>query len=1057
MLFARNKAYKNILAVTFTNKASEEMKTRIISDLAEIINNENNSRLNEIIESLNLPKLLVKERAANVFKEILHDYSFFSISTIDSFFQKIIRNFSREIGLQYNYEVELDTGRVIGVVVDNMLEQSEDDIDLKNNIIALVEQNIENSNRWDFRNNLKDFLRKVIDSDFRTYEKKYEEFFSDVNSVRIFKEELNSIEKNFLGIVSNHIESIKKIISENNLSVADFNGGNSRSIIKRILGTIEKINKNDFDIENHFKDSDNIEKWLTKNNLIKEPLHSLTLRLIQKVEFLKVDICRHYKNYRTCSIIKKHFNYAALINQTLQYLHIYLNETGKFLISQVPAFLAEIANNNSSSFIYEKIGSYYENYLIDEFQDTSKIQWESFYPLLLESLSSVEEDNVDIIVGDVKQSIYSWRGGDWKLLAKTIYEEFNDFVQQIPLNENWRSGEDIVNFNNKFFKTASEILKNEINNITSESYQGVTGDLITSTIYNNIEQSTEKNINSVVNINLYIKDVDKESDFKSKSVRKMIKQIESLQENGHKPGDIMILVRKNDEGAFVAEEIISYANSSEAKRGIIYDVISSEALSVSSNKSVQLIISFFRYLLNEEDRLSLVESAYMYYLQTRLTFSESFNFSKGDFIQYFEKEVKDLRQNLKQKLLHDIVDVVINTFGLNKISDNVPFLNSFRDIVHEYELRYPAEISGFLEYWEETGIKQNLKIPEKQNAINIITIHKAKGLAADFVFIPFCNWGFYKTSNNMIWAKCENVEPFNKLPVWPVNFDNKLINSFFEEEYYLHKFKQTVESFNMMYVAFTRARKGLYISALDNAEGMFNSVEKLLCRVFDKSEFINDLNFKVVDDSDFYALEYEIGSVDNVEATIENVKYFDKYPVYIPQKQIKVKSFFDRDKINIESESAIHKGIVYHKIFERIKCFDDVDLAINDLLLKGNIRSADVAKYKNEIEQIIIHPYIYPWFDNTYNVNNEMEIMTKDGYLRRPDRIMEIDSEIIIVDYKFGHQENSKYLKQAKQYSDFLTEMGYQNIKSYIWYVLSGYLIKVNENGESFEKIILDR
>ncbi len=1056
MLFSKPKAYRNILAVTFTNKACDEMKSRIIDELAAIINENPGNRIAEITEHTKLSNDMVKIRAKQIFTEMLHDYSFFSVSTIDSFFQKILRNFTRETGIQYNYEIELDTENVINLAVDNLLESSNTNPELKQNIISLVEQKMENLSKWDFRKDLKSFLKRVIESDYRSYEVEYNEFFADKHKVAAFKKDLTKIEREFKSQIKIYCDELSGILIKYNLGLEDFSGGNMRAIIKRIIRTYEFLeNSIDIDSSKHFKDIEVEEKWLTKANLSKEPHKTATTELIKKCILLSEYFNKQYKSYVTTIIVKKHLNYAALINDGLQTIHKYLNDEGKFLISEVPVFLSEIARQNSSSFIYEKTGSFYENYLIDEFQDTSSIQWNSFYPLMLESLSSGQPEDVNILVGDVKQSIYAWRGGDWRLLAYQVKQKFESYYQHISLDDNWRSGKTIVEFNNFFFKTAAQTIANSIKETYPENLIEYTGDLLQNSIYNNITQNVKKNFESIVKLSIFEQTKDSETSIESQIIKRMINQIEELQENNHKPGDIMILVRTNDQGSRIAKEIIQYSQSSEAKPGIVYDVISSDALFVSSNKAVQLIISCFKYLLNENDKLSLNEAGYIYYLNSEMNTTDDLIFNHIDFISKLEKVIEPLQVNFRQKLLHDLTDIIIEDLGLNKKEENIPFLNSFRDIVHEFGLKHTAEVESFLEFWDEKGIKQNLKIPEKQNALNIISIHKSKGLAADFVFVPFCNWELHK-SGDMIWAET-NIAPFDALPVWPVNFDGKTEKSIFSDTYYFHKFRQTVESFNMMYVAFTRARKGLFVSVPNAADVSFSKISSVLKNVIQGPEFITNSEPEISVLENFNCTEYSLGKITMAEKTEDNHGYFKSYPVFVPKKHIKVKSFFDRDKVDASSKSLVHKGIVYHKIFENIKKISDIDNAVKDLYAKGLIGESDVVEYSNEIRNIISSPIIKSWYDGTYKVNNEAEIITKNGFLRRPDRIMESADEIIIVDYKFGFSESAKYISQTKEYANLLAEMGYVNIKIYIWYVLSDYLIKVNIETEDTEKITIEK
>jgi len=368
-------------------------------------------------------------------------------------------------------------------------------------------------------------------------------------------------------------------------------------------------------------------------------------------------------------------------------------------------------------------------------------------------------------------------------------------------------------------------------------------------------------------------------------------------------------------------------------------------------------------------------------------------------------------------------------------------------------MKNPSEINNFLEYWDETGVTLNLKIPEKQNAINIISIHKAKGLAADFVFIPFCNWDLSR-SCDIIWASSERA-PFNILPVWPVNFDKRLANSLFSNNYYIHKFQQNVEAFNMMYVAFTRARKGLFISATDKTDEKFNSTYSILKYVINNPQFQKEINTEINSNTEFGFTEYTCGEIEETQRTNENNKYFNSYPVYLSNKQIKIKSYFDRDKVDVSSQSSIHKGIVYHKIFENIETINDIDDAVNKLFISGQIQQKEINDLSNEIKNIISSDYIKSWFNGTYKVINEAEIITKSQNTRRPDRIMFSSNETIVVDYKFGFEENKKHIRQTKEYASLLDKMGYKNIKTYIWYVLSNYLVRVLIDSDKTEKIDL--
>jgi ATP-dependent exoDNAse (exonuclease V) beta subunit len=397
-------------------------------------------------------------------------------------------------------------------------------------------------------------------------------------------------------------------------------------------------------------------------------------------------------------------------------------------------------------------------------------------------------------------------------------------------------------------------------------------------------------------------------------------------------------------------------------------------LLISANKAVKLLISCFRYLNNIKDQLSFTEAAYIYYVQTVLQNDNDSDLSKEDFTAYFFSKIQHLTEIFRHKLLHELTDIIIEELELNKTQDNIPFLNSFRDLVHDFCLRNPSEIGAFLEYWDEHGYKQNLRIPEKQNAINIISIHKSKGLAADFGFVPFCNWELSKTGD-MIWVSSPNP-PFNTLPVWPVNYNHNLESSEFADDFYFTKFKHSVEAFNAMYVAFTRARKGLYISIIDATDKNDNKISTIVKKVFSNPTFLEKINAEGIENEEFRFTEYSIGKIPQAVKENNADSYMDSYPVYVPQKQIKIKSFFERDKLDPESVTSVHKGIVFHKIFEKIKLADDVESAVNKIVASGLIKSEEAENYKIDVQRLINNDFVKDWFSDKYKILNETEIIT---------------------------------------------------------------------------------
>lgn len=1043
LLFQKPTAWRNILAVTFTNKASEEMKARIIEELHKIANNLPNNRSEEIAELTGKSKQMVINIAQEIFTGILHDYSFFSIFTIDSFFQKILRNFTRETGIQYDYELELDSSKVINIAVDELLEKANSDKKLNELIFNLVYDKMNSEKKWDFRNELKSFLKNVIESDFRTFQTQYDEFFNDPKSLEKLKTELKSIKDNFIKEIENYEKSLKDILKENNLNIKDFSGGESRSIIKRLLKTSEELKSGiSIDINKKFANIELIDKWF---KVADQEKHSHVFKQCSEISVSMQDcFSENYNYFNSVNIINKNLNHTALINSALNQIKEYLNRESKFLISDVPLFLSEIARNNNASFIYEKTGSFYENFLIDEFQDTSTTQWDSFYPLLSNSLAS---GNPNIIVGDIKQSIYAWRGGDWNLLASRLKNTFPaDFLAK-DLSDNWRSGEKIVNFNNIFFEIAVKELANKIKNESSDNL----ADLLENTIYENIKQNVKKNYKSEVKISIFDKENAKKEEIEENILQNLIFQIEEIQKNGHPANEILILVRGNKEGSQIANYILSYSQTENAKPEIIYDIISSDSLFINSNHAIKFILAFFKFLVNPKDKIAFSEILYSYYKTKYHSNNTGLDLSKVENLDIIEEKINTLYDKLKNKLLYEISDNIIEEFELNKKAENIAFLSSFQNLIHDFEQKQASDLNLFLEYWEESGYKQNIKVPEKQNAINILSIHKAKGLAADFVLIPFCNWNLDMYGKN-IWVKSD-LPPFNNLPVWSVPYNKELINSAFTIDFYLNQFKNLVEAFNILYVAFTRARKGLYISIIDEKDNSTRKISSILNNTINNENFKKTIEFRQKETPELNCTEYHSGEKPDLITNSTTDDYINDYSISLSEKNIKTKSFFDREKINPESNSSIHKGIAYHKIFENIISKDDIKPAIRRITNIGLIKKNEEDFYFQEIQKILNKPRIKDWFSENYKVLNEAEILSSDGKIYRPDRIIINEEKVIIIDYKFGEQELSKYVYQVTNYAGLLENLGYKTIEIYIWYVLLDFIIKTDPKTGKTEKI----
>lgn len=1050
LLFKYPENYRRILAVTFTNKATAEMKKRILSELNKLAKGSDSDYLPGLKSKFKLTESEIKLKANKILSFLLHDFSKFSVSTIDKFFQKIIRSFTREVGIQPGYTIELNQNEVLSKVVDELLLDLDQNIDLRNWLSSLTTDNIEQGNKWDFKDDILKLGKEIFKEEFKAFGHQLMKKMSDKDLLKNYIKELQQIKLKFENNLSGIAKKALEMIQSAGLAIDDFKWGKSS-----VPNYFNKIINKDYELKTRtLKGAANFDEWIPKKSpkidIIETTLNAgLFDFLVEAVDFYQ----ENNTQYNSSLEILKFVHTLGILTDISKKLHEYCEEQNIFLISDAAKLLQIIIDDNDAPFIYEKAGSIYKHFMIDEFQDTSKTQWLNFKPLIGNSLA---QGSKNLVVGDIKQSIYRWRNGDWKILSDEIQNDFAQFdPDEQSLNTNWRSKKNIIDYNNAIFCYSSQIIQQNFNSDFDDSdessnpYETKISDAYQD-VFQEIPTSNNKEGGYVNHTFLSEKEYDS---WKEEVKLRLPKILEDLQEKGHHLNDIAILVRSGREGQDIANTLIDYKNQTTTKYK--FDFISNDSLFLVNSSLIRFILSILEYTLDPNDKINLSFIAHEYN-----SYINSDTSSKNDLHEIlrnhsneelesqlqnlFPKEFIESIDQIKQLPIYELIDRIIRLFKLSEITAELPYLNAFLDIVLDFGKNSASDIHTFINWWEETGIKKTLSVSENQDAIRIITIHSSKGLEFKNVIIPFCNWEIdHKPSQtNIMWCNT-NEEPFNKLDLIPIKYSKKLINTVFKHEYQKEKLHAYVDNLNLLYVAFTRAEENLFtFSPIKEKITSIKNIGDLLYFTYENyKKFPSDKSLiEIVDCWDNQSQSFELGELKQAKESKKELP--DEFEIN------QFESFDIKNKLRLKlhdnsfftgQESApfekVNHGKVMHEVFENIKTEKDISKAIDKLISVGKISPNEKLEIKNKIETIFKDEQVKDWFSDNWAVKNEAEIILTNGKTSRPDRVISNDEKTIVIDYKFGEQEEEKHHKQVKSYMEILKKMENKTVEGFLWYV----------------------
>lgn len=1053
LLFSSPFSYKHILAVTFTNKATEEMKSRIIEELAKLASDKPSDYVKTLTKEYRKPEEWVRAQARKILISILHDYSSFSISTIDRFFQQTMRAFTREIGLGGGYNVELDTGKVLGEAIDSMLydlERAENE-QLLDWLIRFSEEKIESGETWNIRNDIQSLSTEIFKETYKA--------FSDQIQADIADKALLDDYKKTLIIYIQQYEKRSKEIAEKALNIMvrfdlrpdDFKGGARSTFFSFQKWSTGEIKE---PTDTFRKLPDDVSGWYTKTTPadVKSKIEDA---FGNGLNDCVNDIIAHYDNsitYQTAYEVNRYFFTLGILGDVDKKVREYAAENNVMLISDTTELLNKIIEGTDTPFVYEKVGTRVDHYMIDEFQDTSNMQWKNFLPLVRDSLSA---GNKNLIVGDVKQSIYRWRNSDWKLLDEQLDIDFKtNGVIHKSLDTNWRSGENVINFNNAVFEIGSKLLQNVFN----ETLADITYDEALAPLYTRIENAykdsyqclpDKKKGNPSGHVKVHFVDTEENSNWQAYVLDQLPHTIEELQDKGYSLRDIAILVRTKKEGAEVANRLLEYKNLQKNSK-YRYDIISDEALFIKNSKSIKLVVSLLKYLRNPSDFTLRTLAIYEYFkFKDQLTPEETIctHLSNSD---DFPEEVSIELGRIKELPLYEMTEEIFDLFKEAMESNENIYIQAFMDMVLDFSVKHSSDLDSFLQWWDESGQTKTIFTPDGQDAIRIMTIHKSKGLGFEVVLLPFGHWDIDHKMPTILWCQ-PRFEPFNRLQLVPVKYSQKLKNTIFAYEYFDEKLHAFIDNFNVLYVALTRAKNDLIIFSPKPKEKQkgINSISSLLwacihgeAKPQEGKTFVS-LQESMGQESDCF----ELGESKGDSLTQRGSDTLSDNEVSIGA--LASISFDDRLKLRLNNKYFFSEngqreyGTLMHEIVSKVTSLADLDKVVETYQLSGEITEEERTKITLLLNDYLSNPQIEPWYTEEYKVLNEVEILQPNGTFIRPDRVMMRAGEVIVIDYKFGEKEEKKYLKQVKNYMTQIKKMGYNNVKGFVCYITLGLVIEV--------------
>lgn len=1090
--------HRHQLAITFTRKATTEMKERILENLYELAHcvEEQQAFLKVVRQKLLVPASdrEISLMTRRLLRQILHGYDRFHVTTIDSFFQSLLSNLAHELGLTATFKVDLNNDDLLQRGVDKMLQGLEPDSQELKWVSQYIEQRLEDDSdkSWRVEHSLSNLARELTKESYVKQRRLLQNITLDNALADSYRNDLRDLKKKCVADINQSAQETHDFIEGSERYGRISRGGDVEKYLHRAMeykfsktdpsNTVVKIRDNS---SNALKAAD---KGVPKYEGWASDLSNRLDQLLTTIDNANFTI-------NSCDLSLQHFNELRLLDAISASVQELNTENDTFLLAYTPILFAEMVGQSEASFVFERAGTQFNHVMIDEFQDTSELQWTNLRNLFVENIA---QGNSCMLVGDVKQGIYRWRGGDWSGLANIKDDAITDIQ---TLDSNFRSGEKIVNFNNAVFVKMAQVIADATD--SSEGEGGVLTSLYAEDLVKQkpvreggyvrvlIEKKPEKTTSSEKN-KADATEVSEENEGENKVFSPeddLREQIMILYRAGVPFDKMRILVRNNKDSGKLIEYFAEYEKEHANDKDFVrIELVSDEAYVLSASRGVQLIVKALQYIHNATDEVAL-----------------------NYVLKHCPEEAKDKvrglleewsKQSYQMLPFYDLIQQLIHHLELDKQPGEASYLYSLLDMVVAFLDDNVPDIGRFLQVCEESLGKKSVPASVVKG-VRILTIHKSKGLDFHSVFIPYCNWELVSSGQkqSMIWTS-PKVDPFNKIPLLPVKLSAIAEKSIYKDEYLQELRNQRIENLNLLYVAFTRARQNLVICAPRLTRNHEKSIVPALQRTITQLGWTELIDGDVRLKEDDTKIVLEIAQPSNAECAVaaQTASLEDgetaKAAMEKPKNPFKINAVTER--VNLETsnhevkfrqsqsarlynaalmeavqadnaegdvakvmntseldleffakrEAAQRRGTLLHHLMEEIESEADVETVLQSAICEGKIAPIEeVGEMRKLLHRAMQHEIAKEWFDGTWQLYRECTILTRDEngnvHAPRPDRVMMRGDEAIVVDYKFG-LPRPDYHEQVRHYCQLLQQMGKQNVKGYLWYVASGIVEPVS-------------